>query len=396
MRGSIVTNTLKSGGKSYSAVYRIPTGRQVWKTFPKRKLAERHLATTVKKIHEGDYTPITAIPVSELFERFERALDVRVKQGDLKDSTRRMYQSILRTIRPAFADYRTDRWPARSVTEWAAAMADRIAEGDIAAGHYNNCLSLLRACVKWDRAPAQGYLAHDPLIGQKSLRLTRKEPMYLQRPQITALLAAAEPPDDTVFKVLLYSGVRRGECFALQWGDVDWGTGQDGGRLHVRRGYYRGRTTSPKTKSSVRVIDVPQPVLDDLNVYRAMYPPLGGDLIFRTASGTPLCPDNWTDRCFLPTLKRAGLPHMGLHALRHTYASLLIAQGESPKYVAKQLGHASIGITMDLYVHLFPETSVAAMRRLGAGIKPNGDLTKGAVASENTVDNDGVKVPRNA
>ena len=144
--------------------------------------------------------------MSELFDRFERALDVRVKQGDLKDSTRRGYQSLLQTMRPAFADYRTDRWPARSVTEWVAAMADKIAEGDIAAGHFNNCLTLLRACVRWGRAPAQSYLAHDPLIGQKSLRLPRTERMYLQPPQITALLAAAMSPDDTLLKVFIYSG----------------------------------------------------------------------------------------------------------------------------------------------------------------------------------------------
>ena len=50
----------------------------------------------------------------------------------------------------------------------------------------------------------------------------------------------------------------------------------------------------------------------------------------------------------------------GLHALRHTYASLLINQGESLKYVSRQLGHASIQITADLYGHLFKETSAAA------------------------------------
>jgi integrase len=59
---------------------------------------------------------------------------------------------------------------------------------------------------------------------------------------------------------------------------------------------------------------------------------------------------------------------MGLHALRHTYASLLINQGESIMYVSRQLGHASIQITADLYGHLFKETSLAAMKKLGASI----------------------------
>ena len=59
---------------------------------------------------------------------------------------------------------------------------------------------------------------------------------------------------------------------------------------------------------------------------------------------------------------------IGLHALQHTYASLLINQNENIKYVSRQLGHASIQITLDLYGHLFKETSTAAMRRLGQGI----------------------------
>ena len=67
-------------------------------------------------------------------------------------------------------------------------------------------------------------------------------------------------------------------------------------------------------------------------------------------------------------MKRAKLRAIGLHTLRHTYASLLINQGESIKYVSKQLGHASINITGDLYGHLFKETSAAAMNRLSMRI----------------------------
>jgi hypothetical protein len=59
-------------------------------------------------------------------------------------------------------------------------------------------------------------------------------------------------------------------------------------------------------------------------------------------------------------------PLDGIDRLRHTYASLLINQGESIKFVSRQLGHASIQITADIYSHLFKETGMAAMRRLGA------------------------------
>jgi len=92
------------------------------------------------------------------------------------------------------------------------------------------------------------------------------------------------------------------------------------------------------------------------------------DFVFRSATGAPLDPDNWYKRAFAPLIKRARLRPIGLHALRHTYASLLINGGESIKYVSKQLGHPSIQISADTYGHLFKETSASAMNRLSMRI----------------------------
>ena len=178
------------------------------------------------------------------------------------------------------------------------------------------------------------------------------------------MLEHAIPPHDTILHLAVFTGLRRGELFALRWGDIDWGGSVEGGRIWVKRSIYQGAITTPKTEQSTRAVDVTQRTLDELAVYREMFLPLDQGYVFRTAKGTPLDPDNWCKRHFLPLLERAGLRKIGLHALRHTYASLLINQGESIKYVSRQLGHASIQITADLYGHLFRETSVVAMRRL--------------------------------
>jgi integrase len=145
--------------------------------------------------------------------------------------------------------------------------------------------------------------------------------------------------------------------------------------LRIRRSIYQGDITRPKTTHSERVVDVPPRIVTMLNEYKEDYPPLKGDYIFRTDSGAPIDGDNWFGRYFVPTAVKAKLrpekpnPNdeeqlVGLHTLRHTYASILINQGESIKYVSKQMGHASIQITADLYGHLFKETSVSAMNRL--------------------------------
>lgn len=216
-------------------------------------------------------------------------------------------------------------------------------------------LSILR----WARSRGQRYLAHDPLAEVERLPRKKVERDFLEPAEIKSLLKAAEAPDDTILYLAVYSGLRRGELFALQWGDLD----EDTCQLRVRRSIYQGAITRPKTEHSERTVNLPTRIVNLLADYRESYPALEGDFIFWTKSGTPIDPDTWYKRRFIPTVKRAKLRPIGLHTLRHTYASLLINQGESIKYVSKQLGHASIQITADLYGHLFKETSVSAMNR---------------------------------
>jgi len=88
------------------------------------------------------------------------------------------------------------------------------------------------------------------------------------------------------------------------------------------------------------------------------------DLIFSTQKGTPVDGHNFVRRVFDPALRRAGLPKIRFHDLRHTFASLLIAQGEHPKLISEQLGHASVQITLDRYGHLLPASYDSAGERL--------------------------------
>jgi integrase len=77
-------------------------------------------------------------------------------------------------------------------------------------------------------------------------------------------------------------------------------------------------------------------------------------LVFTTESGTPINPSNLRQRSFAPLLKRAGLPDMTFHDLRHTCASLLFRRNVHLKFVQELLGHASVAITLDTYSHMLP------------------------------------------
>jgi integrase len=89
------------------------------------------------------------------------------------------------------------------------------------------------------------------------------------------------------------------------------------------------------------------------------------DLIFATSEGTPMLRRNLVRRHFKPTLKRAGLSEsLRLYDLRHSCATLLLAENENPKVVSERLGHSSITITMDTYSHVLPSMQRAASDKL--------------------------------
>jgi integrase len=88
---------------------------------------------------------------------------------------------------------------------------------------------------------------------------------------------------------------------------------------------------------------------------------------------------------FFPALRRSKLPKIRFHNLRHTYASLLIDQGENPKYIQNQLGHSSIQVTMDIYGHLLKNVNQEAASRLGKvvlGSRVEGDGSKMVATNE--------------
>ncbi len=88
------------------------------------------------------------------------------------------------------------------------------------------------------------------------------------------------------------------------------------------------------------------------------------DLVFTSAIGGPIEPGNLLRRSFWPLLARAGLPHVRFHDLRHTAATLMLGRGVHPKVASELLGHATVGITLDLYSHVSESMQRAAARAM--------------------------------
>ncbi|MCL5123044.1 MAG: site-specific integrase, partial [Deltaproteobacteria bacterium] len=167
--------------------------------------------------------------------------------------------------------------------------------------------------------------------------------------QITIFLAQVNDPKyRTLFMLAIFSGARQGELLGLRWGDVDWGCCQ----LAIQRTFNNGRLFTPKSKTSKRKIDLGPKVIKELKKWRLACPKNDLNLIFPNEAGNHMNNKNMLRRFFRPALKTGGCPAIRFHDLRHTYASLLIEQGENIKYIQTQLGHSSPTVTLNVYAHL--------------------------------------------
>jgi len=179
--------------------------------------------------------------------------------------------------------------------------------------------------------------------------------------QIRALLEATpNQKHRTLFLTAIMTGARLGEILGLRWSDVDFEKKQ----IHIRRTFNHERFFTPKTKGSIRSIDLAPMMVLELRKWKLVSGGNNDKLVFPSEVGSPIKPQNLTRRYFNPALKAAGLPVIRFHDLRHTYASLLIEQGENIKYISSQLGHASTTITLDVYSHLMKSENQAAACRL--------------------------------
>jgi integrase len=344
VRGSVVKRVSKDGKRaSYSIKYRAPDGRQRWETIgPNKKEAERALTERLNAIRTGTF--------ADLKESSFEAFSIRwlaFKEPNLKASTFDGYARY-------FANHwvpKLGRYPLRAITagQLQEIVAELQAQG-LSGKSVNNFLVPLRKlfsdAVKW------GYLAVNPAIGVERAKVSHQEMQALAPAQLRRLLAAVDPDYWLLFSVAVFTGLRRGELLALRWGDVDL----DQAQLHVRRSVWRGAFQGPKTRRAIRTVDLAPSLVAALRAAKPLGPAdeVRERLLFSGPNGRPLDPDNLVKRQFLPALERAELPRVRFHDLRHSYASLLIAAGQHPKYIQHQLGHASITTTLDRYGHLLP------------------------------------------
>jgi integrase len=164
----------------------------------------------------------------------------------------------------------------------------------------------------------------------------------------------------TLFTLAIFNGARQGELLGLKWSDIEWGNDQ----VHIQRTFNNDNWYDVKTAASNRKIDIVPSMMAKLKEWKLACPPNDNNLVFQNKAGNPINHNNLIQRHFYPALEAAKLPKIRFHDLRHTYAGLLIEQGENIKYIQSQLGHSSPSVTLNVYAHLMKPTNQEAASKL--------------------------------
>ena len=287
----------------------------------------------------------------------------------VKQNTRpRTYDSYAQVTRlylaPALGRYQLAKLEPQHVQAMMNAMLER--GGKDGSGLSARTVTYTRAILRkaLNQAMKWGQVSRNVATLVDPPRATRHQIAPLNPDQGRALLNAVQGHRlEGLYRVAISLGLRMGEALGLRWEDVDLEAGTLRVVVSLQRRKGSLELVEPKTQQSRRTLPLPAVLLAALKTHRTRQleerlaaGPAWKDqgLVFPSTVGTPIEPRNLT-RHFKNVLQSAGLPNIRFHDLRHTAASLLVAQGVHPRVVMEILGHSQISLTMNTYAHVLPE-----------------------------------------
>jgi integrase len=324
----------------------------------KYKDVERKLAEAMGDAAKGIVLNDQNMTVSEYLDRFLED----VQRGSVRESTySRDKYLVTNHVKPTLGRVKLKNLSAMHLQRLYREKQDSGLSASTVQKLHHVLHKALSQAVKWD------LISRNPADAVEAPRPVPEEMHPLSAEETRKLLEAANGDKlEALYVLAVTTGMRRGELLGLKWSDVDL----ENSRISIRRTLTRtdnGKRVAlgdPKTKKSRRTIRLTRQTVEafrshlqrqlrEIEEAGDLYEDQG--LVFTTETGTPINPSNLRQRSLAPLLRKAGLPHIRFHDLRHTCATLLFGKGVHPKFVQELLGHASIATTLDTYSHVMPD-----------------------------------------
>ncbi|PCI02118.1 MAG: hypothetical protein COB79_02885 [Zetaproteobacteria bacterium] len=260
-------------------------------------------------------------------------------------------RSILdKHILPRFSDMPISDITKGEVLKFRSALSKLPGRGNqsISNKRINNILQPLKSIM--DEA-SDRYKLESPFKNFKRLPLKKHHIEPFTMPEVIDIIQTADPNYRNYLVVRFFSGMRTGELHGLRWKNVSF---QDN-YIHVCEAFTYGEMTTPKT-NEIRDIQMNSAVAQAMREQEKYSRPYS-EYVFCNRKGEPLDNSNFTKRIWYPLLKELGLTRRRPYQTRHTAATLWLAAGENPEWVARQLGHSNTQMLFQTYSRFIPNAT---------------------------------------
>jgi integrase len=310
--------------------------------------------------------PEQPITVGDLIDHYIRTeLGDEPLQGAKSHATKIVYKEFLiRWVRPAWGGLNIRSVRTIAVERWLRQLR-RLDGGPMAPSTKAKIRNLMS--VLFNHAIRYEWLeqGRNPILFVRQSAKRQKIPEYLEAKELRALLSQL----DWCFRVMVFldaaTGLRRSELLALKWEDIDF----DRLQINVRHSIYLNVIGNCKTEASRKPVPIDPIVAADLWSWKqdTRYAQ-ASDWVFaspRTRGRRPYWPDSLLSRVIRPAAVRAGIQkHIGWHTFRHSFSTILVANGENVKVVQELMRHANCRCTLEIYSQAPSDAKRGAQHRL--------------------------------
>lgn len=349
-----VEKRTRDGRVTWLARWRDPEGKQRKKSFPRRIDADRFLKSVAADVLRGQYVdPTDRTTVGDYARRW-------IESRPHRASTARRVRGLVEVhiVGTTLGGRRLAAVLPSEVQAWASDRAQVLAPSTL-----RNLVSLLRSV--YASAVLDRLVATSPVVRVALPRHERERIVPLTIEQVRALADAMPKRNRAMVLTQAGLGLRIGELLGLRVTDVDFLRRTVRIECQIPPG--ARERTEPKTPRSRRSIPLPTFLAEELSAHVVAFPPAADGSLFSTRFSGCYFHAYYGTNIFQEARRNAGLPEgTTTHDLRHHYASVLLAAGESVVAVAERLGHENAQLVLSTYGHLMPDSEDRTRRALDA------------------------------
>lgn len=331
--------------KRWQVAFFDATGKRHYKRFDrdKKELAQQYLTEQLNDINHNTFVSPAKITIGEWTIEWLNTY----KKGSVKESTLENYIRISKHFDKLSNICLQDLQPLHVKKLYSDLSANGLSNTTLHAIH-----SALRSMIK--TAYDINFIKKDIMSLVPAPKIEKKEVQIFTKKEIKNILSTAKIYFKKRYPIIFLAvttGARQGEILGLRWCDIDLNFNTISIRDSLSLTSSGKKLTTPKTKASVRTISIPisvSSIFRELKLKVRNMDILQRTLIFKTDNGTPVDRRN-LDQSWVLLLKKANIPYRKFHALRHTHATTLLAEGIPIIEVSRRLGHAKVAHTLDMY-----------------------------------------------